>query len=161
MHITELCCRCFGVKYKPSQIAANENRTIWADFCCILKVSKAGIWRRAHQHKFRRRHLPPMSGAASAAELCSRTWQCRASSLVFHHLSSCWQATQERIWAYIKNIWSNGQSSRKYLELSTLCHTHSMWVDCGWLISPGAAAVNPPPRSQPGYIMWSHLSIVC
>lgn len=60
------------MKYKTSHIDANENKTICADLCCILKVSKAGIWQRPHESKFRRRHLLPVSGVASAAELNNR-----------------------------------------------------------------------------------------
>jgi len=63
------------MKYKTSQIAASENKTIRADLCCILKVSKAGIWQRAHESKFHRRHLLLISGVASAAEFNNRTGQ--------------------------------------------------------------------------------------
>lgn len=72
IHIRELCSRCFGMKYKTSQIAANENKTICADLCCLLKVNKAGIWQRTHESKFQKRHLLLLSGVASAAELNNR-----------------------------------------------------------------------------------------
>jgi len=37
------------MKYKTSQIAADENKTACADLCCVLKVNKAGIWQKTRE----------------------------------------------------------------------------------------------------------------